>query len=105
MLQSCCREKHAVNDLRKTKGADDVIDIGVSVDGSWQRRGFSLLNGVVAAVAIDSRKIVDVEPMTRYCRQCFVNTRLLMPHDYMLYLLIFYFIIVYGVWSSASLMS
>ena len=64
----------AVNDLRKDA---DVIDIGVSVDGTWQRRGFSSLNGVVAAISIDSGKIVDVKPMSRYCRQCFVNTRLM----------------------------
>ena len=64
----------AVNDLRKDA---DVIDIGVSVDGTWQRRGFSSLNGVVAAISIDSGKIIDVEPMSRYCRQCFVNTRLM----------------------------
>ena len=62
----------AVNDLRKDA---DVIDIGVSVDGTWQRRGFSSLNGVVAVISIDSGQIVDVEPMSRYCRQCFVNTR------------------------------
>ena len=63
----------AVNDLRKDA---DVIDIGVSVDGTWQRRGFSSLNGVVATISIDSGQIVEAEPMSRYCRHCFVNTRL-----------------------------
>ena len=56
----------AVYDLRKDA---DVIDIGVLVDGTWQRRGFSSLIGVVAAMSIDSGKIVDGEPISRYCRQ------------------------------------
>lgn len=63
----------AINDLRKQD--DEMIDIGVSVDGTWQRRGFSSLNGVVAAISIDSGKVVDVEPMTRYCRECSVKSR------------------------------
>ena len=28
------------------RGKNMVIDIGVSLDGSWQRRGFSSMNGV-----------------------------------------------------------
>ena len=35
------------------------------------------MNAVVAAISIDSGKIVDVESMSRYCRQCFVNIRLM----------------------------
>ena len=42
-------------------GGDSPINVGVSVDGSWQRRGFSSLNGVVTAISIDSGKIVDTE--------------------------------------------
>ena len=30
----------------------DGKDIGVTVDGTWQRRGFSSLNGIVAAIAV-----------------------------------------------------
>ena len=47
----------------------------MSVDGTWQKRGFSSLNGVVAVISIDNGKVIDVEPMSRYCRECFVNTR------------------------------
>ena len=57
-------------------GGFKSLDSEKSVDGTWQRRNFSSLNGVVAAISIDSGKIGDVEPMTRYFRQCFVNTRL-----------------------------
>ena len=66
--------KTAADQLRINKESD-VIDIGVSVDGSWQRRGFSSLNGVVAAISIDNGKVIDVEPLSRYCRECAVNSR------------------------------
>jgi hypothetical protein len=69
----------AVNELRIKSNLNetDIIDTGVSVDGTWQRRGFSSLNGVVAVISIDSGKLVDIEPMSRYCRECAVHTRLL----------------------------
>jgi len=38
--------------------------------GSWQRRGYSSLNGCVAALSMDNRKVIDIEPMSRYCRGC-----------------------------------
>ena len=60
----------------------DVLDIGVSVDGTWQRRGFCSLNGVVAALSVANGKVIDVERMSRYCRGCAVNTRRLQDdHD------------------------
>ena len=53
-----------------------VADIGVSVDGTWQRMGDSSLNGVVVAISIDTGKIVVLEVLTRYCRQCVIQNKL-----------------------------
>ena len=50
--------------------SDPVIDIGVSLDGTWQKRGFVSNNGTVAAISIDSGKIIDIETMNRYCKPC-----------------------------------
>ena len=47
-----------------------TIDVGVSVDGTWQRRGFSSNNGVVTAISIDTGKVVDVEIMSKICKGC-----------------------------------
>ena len=33
---------------------DDLIDCGVSIDRSWQRKGFASLNGVAAATSHDN---------------------------------------------------
>ena len=37
----------------------DVVHTGLSVDSTWQKRGFPLYNGAVAAISITTRKIRD----------------------------------------------
>ena len=56
----------AIEEVKK----EGATDIGVSVDGTWQRRGFSSLNGVVVAVSTSNFKVVYVEVMSRYCQAC-----------------------------------
>ena len=48
----------------------DPVDIDVSVDGTWQRRGFSSLYGVVLAIAAASGKVVDFAVKSRVCVSC-----------------------------------
>ena len=60
----------AATEIKEKSEDDSTVDIGVSVDGSWQKRGYSSLNGNVAVIALDSGKVLDVEPMSRHCRQC-----------------------------------
>ena len=59
---------------REATSADERLhnyhDTGVSVDGTWQRRGFSSLNGAVAAISMVNGKILDLETLTRYCQGC-----------------------------------
>ena len=47
---------------------DDIANTSVPGDGKWQRKGFSSFNGVFAAISIESGKVLDVEPMSRYCK-------------------------------------
>ena len=58
----------AAEEIRKSDPS--IVYTGVSVDGSWQRRGFSSLNGVVTAISMDPGKVLDCEPMSRFCRAC-----------------------------------
>lgn len=59
-----------------SKAAEDVCkrtssdECGVSVDGTWQRRGYSSLNGVVTAIEVDSGKVLDYECLSRNCHGC-----------------------------------
>ena len=54
----------------------DIVDTSVSCDGTWERRGFSSLNGTVACISMDTGKVLDIEIMSRYCQSCVTNASL-----------------------------
>ena len=64
--------------LSKSKYPNDdpVIEAAVSCDGSRQKRGYLLLNGVVTVISMDNGKILDIEPMTRACKSCSLHEKL-----------------------------
>ena len=53
-----------------------VIETAVSCDGSWQKRAYSSLNGVVTVISVDNAKILDIEAMTRTCKSCLLHEKL-----------------------------
>lgn len=52
-----------------------IFDIGVSGDGTWRRRGYSSVYGVVTALSTVTGKALDVEVMSKECRECMVWRR------------------------------
>ena len=54
-----------VKDIRQTN-----VDIGISIDASWQRRGYSSLNGVTTAISVDTENIRHSPTKTKYCNSC-----------------------------------
>ncbi|GFT10254.1 uncharacterized protein TNCV_3735241 [Trichonephila clavipes] len=54
--------------LHPTK--NKIVECGISVNGTWQRRGYSSMNGCVAALSVDTGKVVDIEIMSSYCPTC-----------------------------------
>jgi len=69
---------NAIADLRINKGVTSntaLVDIAVSCDGSWQKRGYSSLNGFVSAISMESGKVVDISPMSRFCKSCSNNKK------------------------------
>ena len=44
--------------------------MGVSIDGTWAKRGHGSQFGVLAAIAQDTGKILDVELMSKFCELC-----------------------------------
>ena len=50
---------------RRTKQSADV---GVFVDGTWQRKSLSSTLGVVTAIFIDNRKVLDVAILSKSCK-------------------------------------
>ncbi|GFT82431.1 uncharacterized protein TNCV_4927841 [Trichonephila clavipes] len=76
VVQLCSEENmkaasKEVQNLKKKKSTT----CGVSVDGSWQRRGQMFINGCVSVISIDTGKILDLEVMTQYCKMCELNVK------------------------------
>ncbi|GFY14896.1 uncharacterized protein TNCV_234461 [Trichonephila clavipes] len=50
-------------------------NVAVAIDGTWQKRGHTSLNGVVTSVSVDTGKVVDAEILSRKC-SCHFNGNL-----------------------------
>ena len=71
-------EKSAADELRRTSNTN----ISVSLDGTWQKRGFTSLNGTVAAISMSTGKVIDVGTMVRYCKPCQQKKDTLTEHEF-----------------------
>ncbi|GFU56387.1 uncharacterized protein TNCV_2609121 [Trichonephila clavipes] len=60
--------KEAALEIRSNETDTEFSQCGVLVDGTWQRRGYSSLNGCVSVISIDSGKVLDVDFMSKVCR-------------------------------------
>ena len=56
--------------VARLHGTEPNADVGVSVDGKCQRKGFSSTHGVVAAISIDNEKVLDVAILSKSCKGC-----------------------------------
>ena len=71
-MQEATRELHNVEE----KSLDgDIVDTSISCDGTWQKRGFTSLNGAVACLSMKTGRVIDVESMSRYCKVCVTNEK------------------------------
>ena len=52
------------------RGEEPVLDIAVSYDGTWMKRGFTSLFGVGVAIDILTGLVVDFEVLSKYCHAC-----------------------------------
>jgi hypothetical protein len=50
--------------------SDNSIDIDVSYDGTWMKRGFTSMYGVGAVIDCLTGLILDVEYLSKYCHKC-----------------------------------
>ena len=50
-----------VNDLKEKRNVstDEPLDTDIGIDGSWQKRAHSSLNGIVTSVARENKKVND----------------------------------------------
>ena len=52
------------------KPLDEVIDVIVTVDGTWQKRGHTSLFGIVVAIAWKTGQVLDIEVLSKHCPAC-----------------------------------
>ncbi|GFS27557.1 hypothetical protein ElyMa_005281200 [Elysia marginata] len=64
--------KRAAEEVRDKLGTEDgnIGNCGVSVDGTWQRRGHSSHHGVVTVKSLETDKCLDVEVFSNICKAC-----------------------------------
>jgi len=74
--ESACNEsmQDAVAEMRHqinpSAAYDDIVDCQIGIDGSWQKRGHSSLNGVCTAVEKTTKKVIDYQVLSKFCRGC-----------------------------------
>ena len=65
-MEKALKEVRALNNA--TEG--EILDIDVSCDGTWPRRGFQSLYGMVSAIEVQTGKVVDFEMKSKVCYKC-----------------------------------
>lgn len=71
LAREAVRKAHIEEDPSLTN--QDVIDVAVSFDGSWPKRGHTSLIGFGAVVDILTGLVVDFELVSKYCHMCCVR--------------------------------
>ncbi|GBM89365.1 hypothetical protein AVEN_59473-1 [Araneus ventricosus] len=60
--------------LKAVEGAvsrnDNSRDITVALDGTWQKKGHTSINGVITTTSLDTGKVIDFECLCKYCFTC-----------------------------------
>ena len=49
---------------------DNIANIDISADGTWQRRGYASLNGAVTVIGMDNGKYLAFQALTKVCKSC-----------------------------------
>ena len=60
----------AYKDPGELPDENGILDISVSFDGSWQRRGHASHNGVAAAIDLLTGLPIDYEVLSNFCLKC-----------------------------------
>ncbi len=71
IVKQCANDSMLTNAMKVREICEsDTGECGVSIDGTWQKRGYSSHNGVVTAISLHTKKCLDVEIFSDRCQQC-----------------------------------
>ena len=68
-MESMCRAGKLLV-VEKGDGSGGPVDVAMTTDGTWMKRGYTSLYGVQTAIAWDTGKVLDVHVLSRYCKMC-----------------------------------
>ena len=49
---------------------DGIINVTITCDGTWAKRGFTSLHGVVAIISLTTGQVIDYECLSKSCQGC-----------------------------------
>ena len=61
---------------------DGLVDVTVSADGTWAKRGFTSLHGLVFAISQDTGEVLDFTLMSQFCPTCNYHRRILDDEEF-----------------------
>ena len=64
------RYKEIHDSASEELGDGGVVDIGVSFDKTWAKRGFTSQTGVVFVISLDTGKVLDYHCLSKLCQKC-----------------------------------
>ena len=64
------RLRKLIADENEESESDAVLDAAVSFDGTWAKRGFTSLTGVVFAISVDTGEVLDYHVLSKACQKC-----------------------------------
>ncbi|CAB3986304.1 Hypothetical predicted protein [Paramuricea clavata] len=73
MKQAGQRLRKLILDENPEQANDDVLDVAVTFDGTWAKRGFTLLTGVVFVISVDSGEVLDYHVLSKVCQICAIK--------------------------------
>ena len=62
--------RRAYHDADQSLGDSPVIDLTVSFDGSWMKRGHQSLYGIGGVIDVVTGLVIDTVVLSLYCQRC-----------------------------------
>ena len=69
-VKKILRDVGDIEDCSDEELREKIINAGASLDGSWSSRDWTARDGMVAAISVESGKVVDVVYLSSSCNQC-----------------------------------
>ena len=77
LQRSCDVVRRVYGHDTEHSSSDEIINIGVSFDGSWLTRGHRSKYGIGAVIDVVTGHVIDYEVLCNYCQQCTAKAKTL----------------------------